>query len=170
VKIPDPKVSDKVETAERIMLPDMVTALGLSPDDVRIPEDTVQYLVDSKTNKEKGMRKMKQLLDAILKRVAYLKHTLITLPPAAVWHAAQQTAVATATAAANPKLLQQQQQRRPTQEEVQRLQASKKDFESKTSFNLPKFQLPLIVTREVADKLLHHYKPEEFEHRDRMYV
>jgi hypothetical protein len=114
------------------------------------------------------MRKMKQLLDAILKRIAYLKHTLITLPPAAVWHAAQQTV---AVGAANQSQLQSQSQsRRPTKEEVQRLQTSKKEFENKTSFNLPQFQLPLIVTREVADKLLHHYKAEEFDHRDRMYI
>jgi ATP-dependent Lon protease len=158
LKVPDPKVKDKVEMVNQIMLPEIMKIHGLNEEDIVLPSETVAYLIQSKTSEEKGVRRLKQLLEAIVKRVAYLKHTLIALPPAAVYHAAASDIIMNAS---QSKPIVRQQQSSSAQRQQQ-----KADFTKQTSFYFPDFRLPLLITDKVVDQLLSHYEVDDlFDYR-----
>lgn len=167
LKIPDPSVNDKVETAERIIIPELLTMYGLTQEDITFPKETIRMLIDRKTNKEQGMRMLKQVVEAIIRRVAFLKDTLISLPHAAIWHAAGVAAAAAAQQVMPAPLPGQFTQAsaagalQTSAELFQARKAEKDAFVAQTSFALENFNLPLCVTNRVAEKLLTHFKVEE---------
>jgi hypothetical protein len=159
LKVPDPKTKDKVAMVKQIMLPEMMRLHGLTDEDMDLPDETVSHLIQSKTSDEKGVRKLKQLLEAMIKRVAYLKHTLISLPPAAVYHAA-------VTDIMNRDNVTTIQQQPSNATDPKSRQQQKADFAKQTSFYFPEFRLPLKITEQVAEKLLAHYEVEDlFDYR-----
>lgn len=152
IKVPDPTVKDKLETVKTITLPEILKVSGLDASEIEFTDDAIKHIIDTKTCKEKGMRRLKQLLQAVVKRVAYLKHNLIGLPNAAVWHAAQvaaMNAIRTGTPMQGPEMPQ------PL------TTAQKETFAKQTSFYWPEFKLPLKVTVDVLEKVLHHYKVDD---------
>jgi ATP-dependent Lon protease len=148
VKVPDPTPKEKLETAKTIMIPEILQAEGLDPSELIFTDETIRMLIDKKTNKEKGMRKLKQLIQAIARRVAYLKHSLLQLPNAAVWHAAQVAAM-TAVRTGGPLAMP------PSPKPLTETEMAQ--FAKQTSFYWPKFKLPLTVTNAVAERILKHY-------------
>jgi len=161
LKVPDPKPKDKAAMVKEIMLPEMLSLHGLSEEDMELPDETVLYLIQSKTSDEKGVRKLKQLLEAIIKRVAYLKHTLIALPPAAVYHAAATDIINRANNNNINVDVPVQTPLTPLQRQQQ-----KAEFAKQTSFYFADFRLPLQITVKVADKLLAHYEVDDlFDYR-----
>jgi len=72
IKIPDPTVKDKIQIAKQCMIPSIETEFGFSKDDIIFPEDTLYYIINTKTNDEKGVRNFNHLLLAIYKRLLFL--------------------------------------------------------------------------------------------------
>lgn len=149
VAAPDPTVSDKVATGQSILIPEMLTSNGLEVDEIEFPNDVLQHIINSKTAKEKGLRAFKQCIEAIIQRVAYLKHTLVSLPVAAVWHAATATGTAGTAGTANVT-----KKKKPNKEE-------RDLFAKQTSFYFPEFRMPLVLTVPIVDHLLQNFKPSE---------
>ncbi len=145
IKVPDPKPQEKVETALNIMIPQMLKHHELSAEDVTFTQETILNLIQQKTSQEKGMRCLKKILEAIIRRISYLKNTMINISPAAIWHAAN---------ILKDKFMQPQPQRQSEKD-------SKQQFAKRISFYFPEFSLPLIVTPNIADKLLTNYQPDE---------
>lgn len=76
IKIPAPKINDKIQIAKRCIIPMIVNDLQLSPDDVIVSDEIIRYIITSCAIQEEGVRSLKQTLLAIYKRVFFLKHTL----------------------------------------------------------------------------------------------
>lgn len=149
VTAPDPSVSDKIAMAHQILVPDIMNVHGLAPDEIDFSDEVLKFIIDSKTAKEKGVRAFKQCLEAVIQRTAYLKHTLISLPHAAIWHAAQSGIPLQAPLAVTTGL---------TSKEEREL------FAKQTSFYFPEFRIPLVLTVPNVEKLLEQFKPvEEFD-------
>lgn len=168
LKIPDPTVKEKVATADEIIIPELMSLYGLTEEDMTFPRETIGSLIEQKTNGEKGMRRLKQVLEAIIRRIAFLKDTLVSLPAAAVWHAAQVTTLTSqATSQSSsmnhvPFQLTHLQPAQPIPAEIiKQRKLEKEKFLQQTSFAIKDFRLPVTVTRDVAESLLRHFSPDE---------
>jgi ATP-dependent Lon protease len=145
MSVPDPSLTDKVETAKRILIPDLMEIHGLQIDEIEFPKEIISNIILTKTRGEKGLRALKQCIEAIIQRTAYLKHTLLTLPPAAIWHAAKVSAELGIQYSAPPI---------STREE-------RDEFAKQTSFYFDGFKVPLILNQTNMEKLLEYFKPSE---------
>ena len=150
--MPDPKLQEKIDTTQKIIIPEFLKSYDLQRENVHFDDETITYLIQQKTSQEKGVRKLKQLIESIIKRIAYLKNTLLSLPQSAIWHTAWTMAQNAPNATMPPQLDQV-----PFHEE----QIQKKQFQTQTSFYFPEFQLPIIVTTQIADKLLQNFDAED---------
>jgi ATP-dependent Lon protease len=149
IKVPDPSLKDKVETAKLVLIPDLMAVHGLNSDDVEWPDEVITHIIKEKTEKEKGLRTLKQCIEAIIQRLAYLKHTLIGLPSSAIWHAAAVGA----------------QQGVSFNQIKSTAEGSTKDdrerFINQTTFFFPDFRMPMTLTVAIVGKLLEHFLPSE---------
>ncbi len=169
LKVPDPKAKEKVEMSRQIMIPDMMAVYGLTEEDIEIPAETISYIIESKTSGEKGVRKLKQLLEAIIRRVAYLKHTLVSLPTSAIYHAAATNILQSLQGI--QAIGGENQQQMSRQDVAKERSEQKQKFAKQTSFYFPEFRLPVLVTKPVAEKLLSHYEVEEqFDYRAKGWI
>lgn len=73
IKIPDPTVKDKIEIAKQCMIPNIEKEFGFNPGDIVFSRETLNYIINCKTNKEKGVRNFKHLLLAIYKRLLFIR-------------------------------------------------------------------------------------------------
>lgn len=146
IKVPDPSVKDKIETAKRILIPEMMDVYGLEREDIVFPDDVLKEIILEKTDKEKGLRRFKRCLEGIVQRVAYLKHTLVNLPSSAIWYAAQWSL--------------QNNQPQPTTNALAP-KDNKDIFSKQTSFYFPEFRIPLPLTNTMVQKLLVNFKPDD---------
>lgn len=161
VSAPDPSVADKIATAQQIMIPEIMETYGLCLDDIEFSNDVLKHIINSKTNNEKGLRAFKQCIEAIVKRVAYLKHTLIGLPPSAIWHAATVSAASKPVAKEEALPLAFVMAPPVVQQTGQMLKKEREVFASQTSFHFPDFKIPLILSEAQADKLLAQIQPNK---------
>lgn len=77
IKIPDPTVKDKIEIAKQCMVPVIEKEFGFNDGDIMFEKGTLNYIIQSKTNKEKGVRNFKHLLLAIYKRLLFIHKTSV---------------------------------------------------------------------------------------------
>jgi ATP-dependent Lon protease len=147
VTVPDPSQSDKIATAKTILIPEILDCNNLATDEVEFPDEVLAHILDTRCKGQSGMRSLKQTLEAIIQRVAYLKHTLISLPFSAVWHAAQQQLEYVPPPSVTASIVERD------------------AFAKQTSFYFPEFQIPLKLTPQCVEKLLHNLKiHEEFDY------
>lgn len=158
LKVPDPTLKDKIEMSQQILIPDILSINDLTDEDVMFENETISHLI-SKTGGEKGVRSLKQLIEAVVKRVAYLKHTLVNLPTSSVYVAALMDAQRSLTSKSTPQAPQMLTVTAPVPvlTTAAERQQHKTAFAEQTSFYFPEFRLPLRVTVPVAEKLLAHY-------------
>lgn len=139
VRVPDPKLNDKINTAQKIMIPRAIAAEHLEPDDVSFTDDCLRWIVEEKCAGEKGVRTLKSLIQAIVRRVAYLKFTLVAIPEPIIWNAAKRSP--------NESVVG-----------VAKTIDNKERFRRVTPFLLDDFRIPLVIDIKRAKKLLVHYK------------
>lgn len=72
IKIPDPTIKDKIQIAKQCMIPAIRSNFGFEEQDITFTEEALNYLIQHKTNDEKGVRNLKHLLLAIYKRLLFL--------------------------------------------------------------------------------------------------
>jgi len=76
VPIKKPEIKDKVIIARDYILPLILNQFHMNKEELQVSDQVLQYLIVQKTEKEDGVRSLKQILSAIVKRIFLLKHAL----------------------------------------------------------------------------------------------
>jgi ATP-dependent Lon protease len=76
---------EKVIIAQKYMLPKILQEVFFRPDEVVIPDETIQYLLErtDMIPKEEGVRNLKRALEIIVKKLNLLR-LMTTTPPASI--------------------------------------------------------------------------------------
>lgn len=72
-------VEEKIEIARRHLLPKALSDLGFDPEDVKVSEDGIRYIVEHYT-RESGVRQLDKAIRRLLRKLARLKATGRSLP------------------------------------------------------------------------------------------
>jgi hypothetical protein len=56
---------DKTQIAQKYLIPKIQTEVAFKPDQISIPDETIEYIVEHHTNKEDGVRNLKRCLEIV---------------------------------------------------------------------------------------------------------
>lgn len=141
IRIPDPTAEDKVGTAQHVILPRALRNAKLAPDDVLFTDDGLRWILQHRAGREPGMRQFQNALETIVRRVAFLKHTLVGLPSGGC--------------------------QAPETRTADQIRQEKKRFATSFSFYWPGFAVPLTIARAEAERLLSGFGTDGPEDRSR---
>lgn len=80
IKIPSPTLTDKLGLSKQCMIPSIEKEFGFESNEIIMPTETLQYIIQTKTNDEKGVRNLQHLLLSIYKRLFFMKNTFTVAP------------------------------------------------------------------------------------------
>lgn len=73
IEIDPPSVKDKVQIAKRYILPEVLSNFNLEANCIELSENTIQYIINNKTIKEHGVRKLKKNIFTIVQKISLIE-------------------------------------------------------------------------------------------------
>jgi ATP-dependent Lon protease len=131
---------EKIEIAKNYLIPKALTNINLEAKSVHFPDDTIKHIIElsNETDKKSGVRQIKHIIDNILMKINLLR---------TIYNKKESKK-------------ESKKERQEKQEKQESKKQKKNSYKLKLTFDIPEFNLPITITREVIKQLKIETKKE----------